>query len=200
MPKIIPDIDERIEASALALFNAYDYNQVDMKMIAKNCHIAVGTLYNYYPNKRQLFIHILRKTWQATAAALDEVCTTYDSPEEKLSHGIEVLYDDSVPRRGMVKHIYKILSGLESDDEMLELFGLLFSRVVKLFEPFEKKSFSCNHEMIDAYLSKSLILIIQKTIIANPTAREDNLHFIQDFFYNSLHVDLTLKKNYLKTH
>ncbi|MGL4797875.1 MAG: TetR/AcrR family transcriptional regulator [Cellulosilyticaceae bacterium] len=200
MPKIIPDIDERIEASALALFNAYDYNQVDMKMIAKNCHIAVGTLYNYYPNKRQLFIHILRKTWHVTAISLDEVYQTYALPEEKLSHSIEVLYDDSVQRRGMVKHIYKILSGLESDDEMLELFDLLFSRVVKLFQPFEKKSFSCNQDMIDDYLAKSLILIIQKTIIANPTSREDNLHFIQDFFYNSLHVDIALKKNYLKTH
>lgn len=200
MPKIIPDIALRIEEGALSLFHEYDYSQVDMKMIAKKCRIAVGTLYNYYPNKHQLFLHILRKAWTATSDALDETYMTYDSLEEKLSHSIEVLYDDCCERRGLVKHVYRILSGLESDPEMLDLFEIVFLKITRLFAPFEKKSFSCEETLINERLAKSLILIIQSVIISNPDAREDNLHFIQDFFYNSLHVDLALKKIYLASH
>ena len=43
MPKIIHNLNARIEQAAMELFNTYDYNQVDMKMIAKKCNIAVGT-------------------------------------------------------------------------------------------------------------------------------------------------------------
>lgn len=200
MPKIIPDIESKIEQGALSLFNQYDYDQVDMKMIAKECQIAVGTLYNYFPNKRQLFIHVLAHTWQATSFALDEIYEAYELPEEKLSHSIEQLYDDISFRRGTAKYIYKLVSNLEYDDEILDLFDILFNKVERLFEPFEKKTFSCDEELINKRLAKSLILLIQNTIIAKTGLREDNLHFIQDFFYNSLHVDMNLKKKYLISH
>lgn len=200
MPKIIPDIDSRIESAAIQLFNDYDFNQVDMKMIAKKCRIAVGTLYNYYPNKRQLFVHVLRKAWTDTSHALDEIFIMYQLPEEKLSHSIEILYDDIALRKGMGKYIYKILSNLESDDEIIHLFNMISVKIERLFDSFEKKSFSCDQQLINKRLAKSLIMVIQNTIVSYPHTREDNLHYIQDFFYNSMHVDITLKKNYLETH
>lgn len=200
MPKIIRDLNKSIENSALELFNAYDYNQVDMKMIAKKCNIAVGTLYNYYPNKQQLFIHVLEQSWSFTSHSLDEIYNTDLTPEEKLSRSIEVLYDDIHDRKGMGKLIYKILASQEMQSEMTELFHTIFFQIERLFELFEKKSFSSNKELLNIRLTKSLITLIQNTIASYPQSREDNLHFIQDFFYNSMHVDLTLKKTYLKDH
>lgn len=110
MPKIIHNLNARIEQAAMELFNTYDYNQVDMKMIAKKCNIAVGTLYNYYPNKKQLFIHVLEESWSTTSHSLDEIYEMALLPEEKLSRSIEVLYDDIHGRKGMGKLIYKILA------------------------------------------------------------------------------------------
>ena len=83
MPKIIHNLNARIEQAAMELFNTYDYNQVDMKMIAKKCNIAVGTLYNYYPNKKQLFIHVLEESWSTTSHSLDEIYEMALLPEEK---------------------------------------------------------------------------------------------------------------------
>lgn len=200
MPKIIHNLDKRIEKAALELFNAYDYNQVDMKMIAKKCNIAVGTLYNYYPNKKQLFIYVLEHSWSSTSHSLDEVYAMDLTPEEKLSHSIEILYDDIHDRKGMGKLIYKILAYQEMQAEMTDLFHAIFFQLERLFESFEKKSFSSSEDSINIRLAKSLITIIQNTVSSYPQHREDNLHFIQDFFYNSMHVDLTLKKNYLKDH
>ncbi|MDA3733826.1 TetR/AcrR family transcriptional regulator [Niameybacter massiliensis] len=201
MPKIIHDLNKRIEQSAIELFNAYDYNQVDMKMIAKKCHIAVGTLYNYYPNKKQLFIHVLECSWSETSHTLDRIYAMDLTPEEKLSQSIEVLYDDIAHRKGMGKLIYKVLARqMVEEAEMIDLFHTIFFQLERLFESFEKKSFSCSTETLDIRLAKSLITQIQNAIASYPHEREDNLHFIQDFFYNSMHVDTTLKKVYLKDH
>lgn len=200
MPKIIRDLNKCIENSAAELFNAYDYNQVDMKMIAKKCNIAVGTLYNYYPNKKQLFIHVLERSWSCTSSALDKIYGMDLTPEEKLSQSIEVLYDAIHDRKGMGKLIYKILAYQEIQAEMTDLFHAIFFQIERLFESFEKKSFSSTEELLNIRLAKSLITLIQNTIASYPQSREDNLHFIQDFFYNSMHVDLTLKRTYLKDH
>ena len=200
MPKIIHNLNERIEQAAMELFNSYDYNQVDMKMIAQKCNIAVGTLYNYYPNKKQLFIHVLEESWSTTSHSLDEIYEMPLLPEEKLSRSIEVLYDDIHGRKGMGKLIYKILAYQEMEAEMTDLFHQIFFQIERLFENFEKKSFSCSESSLNIRLAKSLITMIQNTVSSYPYSREDNLHFIQDFFYNSMHVDLGLKKNYLKEH
>lgn len=200
MPKIIHDLNKRIEQSALELFNAYDYNQVDMKMIAKKCNIAVGTLYNYYPNKKQLFIHIVECSWRKTSQALDKIYLQDLNAEEKLSQSIEVLYDDISHRKGMAKLLYTILTSKAMQEETTYLFNTIFFQLARLFDSFEKKSFSCTPETLNIRLAKSLIIQIHNAISSYPTEREDNLHFIQDFFYNSMHVDLTLKKVYLKDH
>lgn len=196
MPKIIHNLDKRIEEAAITLFSAHDFNKVDMKMIAKSCHIAVGTLYNYYPNKKQLFINVLLKSWETTALALDKIYDTNLSPEEKLSYSIEVLYDDMTKRKGMGKHIYEILANYEMEEELTEIFHIIFFKIERLFEGFQKKSFSFNCEFMNIRLTKSLIVVIQNTFTSYPYAREDNLHFIQDFFYNSMHVDMSLKTTY----
>ena len=201
MPKIIPNINLRIEQVALSLFNQYDYDQVDMKMIASTCHIAVGTLYNYYSNKHQLFVHVMHLCWRATASLLDSI---YAVPElcleEKLSQSIEILYDHLLERRGMGKYIYKIIANFQLDQEVIDLFEIIFIKLERLFEGFEKKSFFCEETLMNRRLAKSLIVMVQNTIVSYPDNREDNLHYIQDFFYNSMHVDLSLKKNYLATH
>lgn len=198
MPKIIRDLDKRIEEAAITLFSQYDYQQVDMKMIAASCKIAVGTLYNYYPNKQQLFITVIQKSWESTAKALDTIYAMNYSPEEKLSHSIEVLYDDIASRKGMGKSIYKILANYDMEEEITDIFHTVFFKIERLFEEFQKKSFSFSCEFMNVRMAKSLIVIIQNSLVSYPHAREDNLHFIQDFFYNSLHVDTSLKKNYLE--
>lgn len=200
LPKIIPNIENLIEKEAMSLFHQHDFNQVDMKMIAKKCNIAVGTLYNYYPNKQQLFIQVIQKAWASTSLALDDIFDAPITPEEKLSQSIEILYDDIAKRKGMGKSIYKILANHEMDTDIVQIFHKIFFKIERLFEPFQKKCFSDTSDSLDIRLAKSLITVIQNSIVSYPNCREDNLHFIQDFFYNSMHVDGTLKKHYLDTH
>ncbi|MDF2877032.1 MAG: TetR family transcriptional regulator [Clostridia bacterium] len=187
MPKIIHNIQQRIEDNALELFSRYDFNQVDMKMIAKKCNIAVGTLYNYYPNKMQLFISVVQKSWGETSTTLDAIYFADISPFEKLYNSIEILYDDIKLRKGMGKSIYKILAKYELDDDLVDTFHTIFFKIERLFEPFEKKSLSCSPESVDIRLAKSLIVMLQNSIVSYPNHRQDNLNFVRDFFYTFLH-------------
>lgn len=60
MPKIIKNLKEKILISAMELFNDFKYKDVTMSGIAKKTGIAVGTLYNYYPNKK-IFLWMFSK-------------------------------------------------------------------------------------------------------------------------------------------
>lgn len=58
MPKIIVDAEKKILEAGIELFSNYSFDEVEMKMISKKASMAVGTLYNYFPNKNILFLHV----------------------------------------------------------------------------------------------------------------------------------------------
>jgi len=61
MPKIIENVRERIIEVAYDLFIKEGYEQVKTGRIAKECGIAAGTLFNYFPTKWDLLREILDK-------------------------------------------------------------------------------------------------------------------------------------------
>ncbi|MCF7919768.1 MAG: TetR/AcrR family transcriptional regulator; helix-turn-helix transcriptional regulator [Candidatus Cloacimonetes bacterium] len=61
MPKIIENIRERIIEVAYNLFIQEGYEQVKTGRIARDCEIAAGTLFNYFPTKWDLLREILDK-------------------------------------------------------------------------------------------------------------------------------------------
>ena len=60
MPKIIDNLEEKIHNSAFKLFSERDYGSVSMKTVAEDVGIAVGTVYNYHGNKKELFLSVLK--------------------------------------------------------------------------------------------------------------------------------------------
>jgi AcrR family transcriptional regulator len=61
MPKIIENVRERIIEVAYNLFIQEGYEQVKTAKIARDCEIAAGTLFNYFPTKWELLREILEK-------------------------------------------------------------------------------------------------------------------------------------------
>lgn len=73
MPKIIDNIEQKIYENALSLFAAKGYNQVSMKNVAEASGIAVGTLYNYYSNKLDLFLSVFKEHINQVYLKLNEL-------------------------------------------------------------------------------------------------------------------------------
>lgn len=63
----------RIEAAARALFAELGYEATSTRAIAERAEIAAGTLFTYFPEKRLLLIHVMRR---AIDEALEEAMAT----------------------------------------------------------------------------------------------------------------------------
>lgn len=71
MPKILNDIENRIMETARQEILAHPDHAPSLRLIAEKTGIAVGTIYNYYPNKETLMIKVLIHDWQDDLEVMD---------------------------------------------------------------------------------------------------------------------------------
>lgn len=116
MPKIIENIEEEITQKALNLFKKGSYKKVSMRKIANEAGIAVGTLYNYYPNKFELYIEVFEESWKETYQILRDNCKKQD--KRYLKNFIEILYSEMKKRKFIVRELFRyIMNDLEINEK-----------------------------------------------------------------------------------
>jgi AcrR family transcriptional regulator len=148
MPKIINNLDEIIFEKSNELFCSSGYDNVDMKAIAKSCNIAVGTLYNYYPNKKSIYMGVLKKSWNETFEKIKTL--DYYDKEISLKKLIDILYDDILHRKGLTKDI-GVLS--QRGDEDFIQFEKYILKVIQTCIYRIKGSYDYEYETMDIKLS-----------------------------------------------
>jgi AcrR family transcriptional regulator len=84
MPKILPDIQNRILSIAESHFKEFGFDKTDMREIASEAKIAVGTIYLHYQNKEVLFLRVIAHSWDRTIAKCSSIIEQDFLPEEKL--------------------------------------------------------------------------------------------------------------------
>ncbi|MGL4991787.1 MAG: TetR/AcrR family transcriptional regulator [Sarcina sp.] len=176
MPKIIKDIESKIFETAKEVFSSKGYKEADMKTISKKCNIAVGTLYNYYPNKKMLYIDVFLKSWNITIKKLKEI-EKNDNRNDELMQIINVFYSDVESRNGLgndLKELWR--NGDEELDKMVEtVFIQIIAVIVKRFEI--KDEFK-NMPNIEAKIM--LVLFTGICVMKNDfrNSRKDNIIFL----------------------
>lgn len=94
MPKLIPQLEKQIIDTAEKMFIAEGFEIVSMRKIAGELNIAVGTLYNYFPNKTALFFSIMERSWNKTFNTLENICSKCINPgKASRRKAIEAIYD-----------------------------------------------------------------------------------------------------------
>lgn len=73
MPKIIEDPTEIILEEARKILFAEGYEGLNMRIIAKNCGIATGTIYNYFPKKDDLIAQMMMAHWNYFFRIIDQI-------------------------------------------------------------------------------------------------------------------------------
>lgn len=101
MPKVIAGLPEKILSAAKDLFEPLGYDQVEMNMIAERAGIAVGTIYNYYPTKPQLFLATVDLSWSEAEQEMDAIVGGAGGPVEKLQLLMEANYRFIQKKHGM---------------------------------------------------------------------------------------------------
>lgn len=91
MPKVIPNLRERILENARAILLEEGYQALSMRRLARSCQVAAGTLYNYFSDKDELVALITLEDWQDVIAQMEEVARQDHALAEGLTSLCELL-------------------------------------------------------------------------------------------------------------
>lgn len=84
MPKIIAELRENILLQARSLLLDGDSEAFTIRAVASACHIAVGTVYNYFSSKEVLMASVMLQDWQSALNAMKTQSALAFSPLEGL--------------------------------------------------------------------------------------------------------------------
>lgn len=187
MPKIIKDIEKTIRNSAMELFTEHNYSYVDMRMISQKSGIAVGTLYNYYKNKKQLYISILKESWQNTFNKLEAISDLTIPSREKLRKFISIFYEDIEARNGLGRVLINTsVAELKEDNEINDLKNSLILKVTDFFYCLDKADTLNKCSDINTKLAESLLVITLAIYELHPNDKKENINFLVEFISLSI--------------
>lgn len=89
MPKIIAGLKENILEAAKAQLFSKGYSNMTLRGVAKECGIAVGTIYNYFPGKEDLIGAIIAVDW---LIALNKM-QTGSAEAQSVQAGVDAVYN-----------------------------------------------------------------------------------------------------------
>jgi len=72
MPKVIEDLKERILKQVRLYLKQNNTANFSLRQLAKDCDIALGTIYNYFPNKEHLLATVMLEDWQIVLETINQ--------------------------------------------------------------------------------------------------------------------------------
>lgn len=182
MPKVIKGLRQKIIDQSEILFITYPYEKVDMRKIAKQSSIAVGTLYNYFPNKWDLYIESIKSSWVNTMEMLSEIVESDEKNKDRLFLYIDKLYREILLKKSMSKNLFiqQMKEGETKKDCLMQ--NLFKDTVVKQVQKILRDNYKIEvDEKKSSNIMKIIFGIIPTTI--NQSEKEEifeNVQFIFD--------------------
>lgn len=101
---------------ALKLFSELGYHRVSMHKIAQRAEFAIGTLYNFFPNKEELFRAIIKEFAERTNSAFITALEVEGNEVEKIRNYIRVIGEILMENEAILKlHIGRTHDGAGMD-------------------------------------------------------------------------------------
>ena len=82
MPKVIENIRESILQTARNTLLSDGYERLSLREVARQCNIAVGTIYNYFPSKLALIVAIMLDDWTEQTEKIQKACANAENAED----------------------------------------------------------------------------------------------------------------------
>lgn len=141
MPKVIENIREIILQTAKDNLFTEGYDRLSLRRVSKQCNIAVGTIYNYFPSKIALITAIMLEDWTEQKEKMQRACDHAENVESGIKSIFTNLREFSL-RYEDVWHM--AMHSKEVKDEMIKgrsrrqmLVEQLASLISELLERFE---------------------------------------------------------------
>lgn len=100
-------LSERILDTAALIFARRDFHEVLMDDVARECGVAKGTLYRYFPSKRALYLGVMFEAMDRLHETLREAVAGADDPVRKLARLVYTLLDHFWDQRLFIALIHR---------------------------------------------------------------------------------------------
>ncbi len=185
MPKKIPNVKEKILKSAEKLFNHHSYEDVDMRLIAREAGVSVGTIYYHFSDKSGIFISAYEQKLDKFFAAMDRIKSSALHPNQKLSQYLCYLYQVSSSRKESVKlFFYEGMLNLQLDSRYPHINTTVEKIKTKLLGDFKiilKDMTPKDSQMEDKMAERIIISALGSFFTLNqrfPQEIEENVKYI----------------------
>ena len=155
MPKLIENLQEIILQVSRNIMMEQGYSALTIRNVAKECGIAVGTVYNYYGSKDLLAAAVILEDWNDMLHALGEKC----EKAKDMREGLTSIYEDL---NCFSKQYQKVWAGYSCGPGQQETYAARHKMLIRqvaahthlLTERFSEHG---NKEM-DLFLTENLML------------------------------------------
>jgi AcrR family transcriptional regulator len=85
LSRIIENPKQLILGKAKEILYNQGYHKLSMRSLSKECDIALGTIYNYYPTKKELIVEMMADYWQNYLDSVEEIVNSNEDIYIKLN-------------------------------------------------------------------------------------------------------------------
>ncbi|MDF2519743.1 MAG: transcriptional regulator [Clostridia bacterium] len=171
MSRVIENPTQLILDTARNILFTKGYSELSMRNIAKECGIALGTIYNYFPTKSDLIVEMMSVYWREYLDILEKLFSEDSEPFTKLHKVFNTLREFIKTFRAvwLKPELYHTPGNIESG---LERQTIYMDRLIKRLEEFLVYESSKKHPAIklklDSYETAKFIVLNFITIIQMP--------------------------------
>ena len=136
-----------ILAAAERVFVRDGYHGTTVESIAKEAEFAVGTLYNFFESKEQLYAEVMENMARDFFEAFERVVLTKKDPDETIGTLIELRLTHFEEHRGLIRVLFEAFSGSQLGPpprvpaSLVGLYDRYVETLRKLFERGVKDGF-----------------------------------------------------------
>lgn len=126
MPKKIENIQSKILSKGKEILDNGGFDAFNIRALSKECDIAIGTIYNYYPSKENLIANIMLLDWQKEIEkSKNKIKPSFDG-----YHTIKIIFETVLSFQQSCRETWGLSAN--SDKVQSELSSLLFKELSDL--------------------------------------------------------------------
>ncbi len=159
MPKQIENLQERILETAKCELLGSDYSRFTIRSVAKECGIAVGTIYNYYASKDILAASVMLMDWNEALSAMRLGSGTSVS----ITEGLHVIYIEIEKFNSLYKGVWSQFSyTCQFASEYSMRHDLLLNQLAEIIHALLLRFHIAEDKFLENFIAENLLLAAMK--------------------------------------
>ncbi len=132
IPKIIEGLQPALIKEARSMLLEDGGRALTIRNVAARCHVAVGTVYNYFGSKDELMAHVMLEDWRSALAAMHGA--TREAPD--VLAGLRSAYDILCGFADMYRAAWRnYAANNDAMNNIIRRHGLLIAQLTEVVSP-----------------------------------------------------------------